>query len=72
MATIGTKGCQTVRVRSGKCEQAAASLQKLGLLRAHHSSVFESVHVYNRETEPERFFPFHLPLPHSYLCVCTL
>ena len=55
-----------------KCEQAATSLQKLGLLRARHSSVFESVHVYNRETEPERFFPFHLPLPHSYLCVCTL
>ena len=39
-----------------KCEQAAASLQKLGLLRARHSSVFESVHVYNRETEGERFF----------------
>ena len=69
MATIGTKGCQTVRVRSGKCEQAAASLQKLGLLRAHHSSVFESVHVYNRETGGERFFQFLLPLLHLYLCV---
>ena len=69
MATIGTKGCQTVRVRSGKCEQAAASLQKLGLLRAHHSSVFESVHVYNRETGGERLFQFLLPLLHLYLCV---
>ena len=69
MATIGTKGCQTVRVRSGKCEQAAASLQKLGLLRARHSSVFESVHVYNRETGGERFFQFLLPLLHLYLCV---
>ena len=49
-----------------------ASLQKLGLLRAHHSSVCESVHVYNKKTEGGRFFPFLLPLHHSYLCVDTL
>ena len=28
MATIGTKGCQTVRVRSGKCEQASGFFTK--------------------------------------------
>ena len=46
-----------------------ASLQKLGLLRDHYPSVCECVHVYNRKTEGGRFFPFLLPLPHSYPCV---